>query len=56
MNTRDLLNHGSGKGDKPRTKLDENYLRRFSEIAFPKRTLTESGFKKVGRKFVKSYG
>lgn len=34
MNTRTLFNtdHGCGKGDKPRTPLDDNFRSRFDEI------------------------
>lgn len=30
--TRDLLNHGAGKGDKPRSQFDTHWARRFDEI------------------------
>lgn len=33
LTNRDVVNHGvNGKGSKPRTKLDENWRQRYSEI------------------------
>jgi len=58
MNTRDLgLNHSPGKGDKPRTKFDANWLRRISKIKFPKLTDAEKGFRRVDAATIrKNYG
>lgn len=54
--TRDLLNHGNGKGDAPRTKLDKNYRDRFAFIDFggKDRTVFE-GFVRKGNKWVKRF-
>lgn len=51
-NTRDLFNHQSGKGDKPRTKLDENYVRRFKRI---KGLGSATGFEKTKQGWRKKY-
>lgn len=53
--SRSLLNHGSGKGDKPRTKLDANYRQRMEEIKFDGRSLIESGFVFRRGRWVKKY-
>ena len=53
--SRDLLNHGAGKGDKSRVKFGQNWLDRFNEIAGlqPK---DRAGFVKTKRGWVKRYG
>lgn len=52
---RNLLNHGPGKGDKPRNKYDENWRQRVSEVQYPKKTMPESGFILVRGRWVKKY-
>jgi hypothetical protein len=52
--SRDLLNHGSGKGDKPRSKFDKNWHDRFSVIqGF--QPADRAGFTKTKRGWIKKY-
>lgn len=52
--TRNLFNtdHGAGKGDKPRSKFDQNWAERFGSIRWPK---TNQGFVRRGHKQTKRY-
>jgi hypothetical protein len=52
-NNRNLFNHGAGKGDKNRSKLDDNYRANFEAIAFPH---SDEGFVKREGKQTKRYG
>jgi hypothetical protein len=53
-NSRGLFpGHGAGKGDKNRSKLDDNYRANFDAINFPK---SDEGFEKREGKITKRYG
>lgn len=52
---RDIINHGSGKGDKSRVSDNANYRKRLDEIQFPRRPLPADGFILVRGKWVKKY-
>jgi hypothetical protein len=52
-NSRNLFSHGAGKGDKNRSKLDDNYRANFDAIAFPH---SDEGFVKREGKQTKRYG
>lgn len=47
------LNHGAGKGDKCRSKIDDNYRANFDAIEFPH---SNEGFVQSEGKITKRYG
>jgi len=53
MTDRNLLNHGPGKGDKPRSKFDKNWAKRFGQINWP--VVAVDGFVRKGHKQIKRY-
>jgi hypothetical protein len=57
MNSRDIgLNHGAGKGDKPRSKYDQRWVENFSEINWGDPAKRAEGFQKKGNRQIKKYG
>jgi len=54
MNTRDLLNHGNGKGDKPRTRLNNEWRKNYKKIFWGK-VIETKGFTRHHAKLIKKY-
>lgn len=53
MANRNLFNHSAGKGDKPRSKFDANWVKNFNEIWFPPRNF--DGYVTKGGKRVRKF-
>lgn len=51
---RNILNHGAGKGDKCRSKIDDNYRANFDAILFPH--TGDEGFVRREGRLTKRYG